>query len=100
MVPILTSGFTSHYSATRPGWVSSGRTVLGTIVSPFDDSADSREGYTATDPVELDEGPLELTEENVELVLEEMRPYLIKDGGNVVIDEIDGPVVRLQLQVS
>ena len=42
---------------------------------------------------------LELTYENVDLVLEEMRPYLIQDGGNVRIDEIDGPVVRLQLEV-
>ena len=25
--------------------------------------------------------------------------YLIQDGGNVVIQEIDGPVVKLQLQV-
>jgi len=27
-----------------------------------------------------------------------MRPYLIQDGGNVAIQEIDGPVVRLELQ--
>ena len=26
------------------------------------------------------------------------RPYLISDGGNVVISEIDGPVVKLELQ--
>jgi len=32
------------------------------------------------------------------MVLEEMRPYLIQDGGNVAIAEIDGPVVRLELQ--
>jgi lysyl-tRNA synthetase class 2 len=69
-----------------------------TIVSPFDES--SNKGYTPTDPVELTEGPLELTWENVEAVLEEMRPYLIQDGGNVAISEIDGPVVRLELQVS
>lgn len=41
---------------------------------------------------------LELTFENVDLVLDEMRPYLIQDGGNVRIEEIDGPVVRLQLE--
>ena len=41
---------------------------------------------------------LELTWENVDMVLEEMRPYLIQDGGNVRIDEIDGPVIRLQLE--
>jgi len=41
---------------------------------------------------------LELTWENVDDVLEEMRPYLIQDGGNVKISEIDGPIVRLELE--
>ncbi|KAJ1450583.1 NifU-like domain-containing protein [Pelagophyceae sp. CCMP2097] len=40
---------------------------------------------------------LPLTEENVEIILDEMRPYLIADGGNVQIDSIDGPIVRLLL---
>lgn len=41
---------------------------------------------------------LALTSENVEQVLDEMRPYLMADGGNVELVEIDGPVVRLRLQ--
>lgn len=41
---------------------------------------------------------LPLTEENVESVLDEVRPYLMADGGNVAIHEIDGNVVRLKLQ--
>lgn len=41
---------------------------------------------------------LPLTAENVESVLDEIRPYLIADGGNVVLHEIDGNVVRLKLQ--
>jgi len=41
---------------------------------------------------------LELTSENVENVLDEVRPYLMADGGNVELVEIDGLVVRLQLQ--
>lgn len=41
---------------------------------------------------------LALTPENVETVLEELRPYLIADGGNVELVEIDGPVVNLRLQ--
>lgn len=41
---------------------------------------------------------LELTEENVELVLDEVRPYLMADGGNVEFVEIDGPIVYLRLQ--
>merc|ERR1712118_607324 len=43
-------------------------------------------------------GPLDLTEENVELVLDRMRPYLIADGGNVALRDIDGGVVILELQ--
>ncbi|PSB25923.1 NifU family protein [Stenomitos frigidus] len=41
---------------------------------------------------------LELTTVNVETVLDEMRPYLMADGGNVELVEIDGPIVKLRLQ--
>ncbi|KAL3635239.1 NifU-like protein 2, chloroplastic [Castilleja foliolosa] len=41
---------------------------------------------------------LPLTEENVETVLDELRPYLMSDGGNVALHEIDGNVVKLKLQ--
>ncbi|WZN65175.1 iron-sulfur cluster assembly protein NifU [Chloropicon roscoffensis] len=41
---------------------------------------------------------LELTEENVENVLDEVRPYLMADGGNVELVEIDGLTVRVRLQ--
>ncbi|ONK58019.1 uncharacterized protein A4U43_C09F7010 [Asparagus officinalis] len=41
---------------------------------------------------------LPLTAENVESVLDEVRPYLIADGGNVALHEIDGNVVRLKLE--
>jgi NifU-like domain len=82
-----------------------------TIVSPFDDrsggSGSNADGATTTTTTTAkapsmaggDKEPLDLTWENVELVLDEMRPYLIQDGGNVVIADIDGPVVRLELQV-
>lgn len=68
------------------------------IVSPFDS-----ENGSSTEPLKVDDmgksnsGPFDLTEENVEIVLDEMRPYLIQDGGNVELKEIDGPVVRLEL---
>ncbi|KAL8461083.1 hypothetical protein ACS0TY_032529 [Phlomoides rotata] len=39
-----------------------------------------------------------LTEENVEKVLDEVRPGLMVDGGNVALHEIDGLVVVLKLQ--
>ena len=41
---------------------------------------------------------LSLTNENVEKVLDELRPFLISDGGNVEIAEIDGPIVKVRLQ--
>ena len=74
-------------------------TSLKDIISPFADNNDDGEVATAEQPTKL-EGPLDLTWENVDAVLDEMRPFLIQDGGNVKIDEIDGPVVKLQLEVS
>jgi Fe-S cluster biogenesis protein NfuA len=41
---------------------------------------------------------LTLTRDNVENVLDELRPYLMSDGGNVELVEIEGPIVRLRLQ--
>jgi Fe-S cluster biogenesis protein NfuA len=41
---------------------------------------------------------LALTSNNVEQVLDELRPYLMADGGNVELVEIDGPIVKLRLQ--
>ncbi|MEL7036652.1 MAG: NifU family protein [Cyanobacteria bacterium J06592_8] len=41
---------------------------------------------------------LALTPENVETVLDELRPYLMADGGNVEVVELDGPTVKLRLQ--
>lgn len=39
-----------------------------------------------------------LTIENVEKVLDELRPFLMADGGNVEVVELDGPVVKVRLQ--
>jgi Fe-S cluster biogenesis protein NfuA len=50
----------------------------------------------ATTPAASD--PHALTVENVERVLDELRPYLMADGGNVEIVEIDGPIVKVRLQ--
>lgn len=60
------------------------------IISPFDEGQ-------APDPSGAD-GPLPLTPENVEMVLDGMRPYLLADGGNVALREIDGATVVLELQ--
>jgi Fe-S cluster biogenesis protein NfuA len=34
----------------------------------------------------------------VERTLDELRPYLMADGGNVEVVEIDGPIVKVRLQ--
>ena len=39
-----------------------------------------------------------LTLENVEKVLDELRPFLLADGGNVEVVELDGPIVKVRLQ--
>ena len=43
---------------------------------------------------------LALTTENVEKVLDELRPFLMAAGGHVEIAEIDGPIVKVRLQGS
>ncbi|KAJ4954728.1 hypothetical protein NE237_011511 [Protea cynaroides] len=40
----------------------------------------------------------ELTAENVDLVLEDVRPYLISDGGNVDVVSVQDGVISLKLQ--
>jgi Fe-S cluster biogenesis protein NfuA len=42
--------------------------------------------------------PRALTLDNVERTLDELRPYLMADGGNVEVVEIDGPIVKVRLQ--
>ena len=39
-----------------------------------------------------------LTHENVEKVLDELWPFLMADGGNVEVVELDGPIVKVRLQ--
>ena len=41
---------------------------------------------------------MDLTHENVDKALDELRPFLMADGGNVEIVEIDGPIVKVRLQ--
>jgi Fe-S cluster biogenesis protein NfuA len=71
------------------------------IVSPFDNAssdAETADPYGAVATADDEDEFLDLTEENVEKVLDTLRPYLIQDGGDVIISQIDGPVVYLELQ--
>eukprot|EP00798_Chlamydomonas_sp_ICE-L_P000998 gene998-3829_t len=51
----------------------------------------------ATSISKEDQTTLELTEENVEKVLDEVRPFLMADGGNVDFVAIEGATVMLRL---
>jgi len=65
------------------------------VASPFDSDGAADGGDVPTvAPGET----LELTMENVDLVLDDMRPYLMADGGNVAVRSVEGGVVKLELQ--
>jgi len=86
----------------RLQWRDMSHFSISAIESPFSGngpaSTDDRSAVGGENGDGIDDsGPLDLTEENVELVLDGMRPYLLQDGGNVKISSIDGPVVRLEL---
>merc|ERR1719410_2665499 len=70
--------------------------VFGSLYGEDDDDDDDDEEIESPfDPNRIEESVntiednLEFTMENVDKVLEEVRPYLISDGGNVALKEID-----------
>ena len=64
------------------------------IVSPFEDS-------TAEDPLPTVEGGvLTFNSENVDKVLDEVRPYLISDGGNVAVERVDATEMNVYLKLE
>jgi len=92
----------SGFGSVLPGrsgitTITNSNTRLAEVLSPFNPDDAGNESTTTKEKPPL-EGPLELTWENVDAVLDEMRHFLIQDGGNVAIQEIDGPVVKLELQ--
>jgi len=59
-----------------------------TIISPFLESTNTEDSDEA-ESSSSSSGSLEFTIENVDNVLEEVRPYLISDGGNCSIEKVD-----------
>ncbi|KAL5700770.1 NifU-like protein 1 [Ranunculus cassubicifolius] len=53
---------------------------------------------SATSPKLYSAETFELTVKNVDLVLEEVRPYLISDGGNVDVVSVEDGIISLKLQ--
>lgn len=86
-------GIAVHLLARRPA-KSSARHPRRTqvraeeMVSPFVDGA------------QVGKEKLPLTLENVEIVLDDLRPYLQKDGGDCAVVDIEGPILRLEMQGS
>lgn len=61
------------------------------IASPFRDNGKDTSGlYSAVTH--------DLTPENVDLVLNDVRPYLVADGGNVEVASVEDGVISLRLQ--
>lgn len=65
----------------------------GDIISPFEDSE-----------VEVGEGQqaelLQLSEENIDIVLDEVRPFLISDGGNISVKSVDLETKSVELTLE
>ena len=61
------------------------------IVSPFDQPT----AYATTDGEELP-----FTKDNVDKVLDEIRPYLISDGGNVSVDSVNEETRSVYLKLE
>ena len=90
---MLQSSFVGQFAAHITESKTMTLSMSSDVVSPFD-SSQAGDGLPESTS---DDKDLELTEANVELVLDEMRPYLQSDGGDVKLTEIDGPIVRLEL---
>jgi len=58
------------------------------VQSPFSSPPESMKDHSTSTNVDL-ESTLELSAENVDKVLEEVRPFLISDGGNVSVERVD-----------
>jgi len=68
------------------------RNEMPDVISPFDNNNNNDNAMTSTKQSSspIDDGELlELGIENVDNVLDEVRPYLISDGGNVCVQNVD-----------
>ena len=67
-------------------------TSASSVISPFQTNS------STSAPNAIPDGePLELTMENVDKVLDEVRPYLISDGGNVSVPRVDAETGNVYL---
>mmetsp|Transcript_24265 Transcript_24265/g.79140 ORF Transcript_24265/g.79140 Transcript_24265/m.79140 type:complete len:456 (-) Transcript_24265:2156-3523(-) len=69
-----------------------------TIQSPFERAAGKAAAAGGNKAAEGLATPQPLNAETVDAALEEVRPYLIADGGNVEVVDVEDGIVRLRLQ--
>lgn len=67
------------------------------IVSPFANEAATMASVEGVADADVDAPKLALTAENVDLALDEVRPYLVADGGNVELIKIEDGIVVVRL---
>ncbi|KAL7435766.1 hypothetical protein ACHAXH_006297 [Discostella pseudostelligera] len=75
------------------GW-GMNRSEMPDVISPFETNNNNKNNATiarkqSSSPIIDDGEPLELGIENVDKVLDDVRPYLISDGGNVCVQNVD-----------
>jgi len=70
------------------------------VISPFAESRSSDENSSAGMVQQDDSNYTEMTEENVDYILETVRPYLNQDGGNVALVSVLDGVVTVRLEGS
>ena len=69
------------------------------IVSPFDNNNDNNKEVQSM-PILDENGQLEFNVDNVHKVLDEIRPYLISDGGNVSVQKVDIETKNVYLKLE
>lgn len=76
------------------------RIFLGSSVRASNSSAaaESSSSSSSSSPGLYSAKHFDLTVPNVDMVLEDVRPYLIADGGNVDVVSVEDGVVSLKLQ--
>lgn len=99
--PVAIMASVPNFAARRaqPSTMPSSQLITLRLLGQFDIMHPFRLTLTQTRrPLLLPVCVMPLTEENVEKVLDEVRPSLMADGGNVALHEIDGLIVVLKLQ--
>ncbi|CAJ1954510.1 unnamed protein product [Cylindrotheca closterium] len=70
------------------------------VISPFDANKKETKPAKSTKEEKTEAGTLVFSKETVDKVLEEVRPYLISDGGNVSVQSVDEATKNVYLKLE